>query len=245
MFPLRDDNPTHRFPVLTVALIVLNVLVFGYQSTKPNPTQFATVAELEASQTGLVCEFAVVPDRVLDGDTPADPCVDINRKQGRYTGLVTHQFVHADWLHLLGNMLFLWVFGNNIEDRLGRLRFLPFYLLCGVFAALGQALTDPASAIPLIGASGAISGVLGAYILAFPRARVLALVTVIPVRLPAWIVLGAYIAFQFVYVSDQAQEGAGGVAYWAHIVGFVAGMALLFPFQAGRPRHRPERRAAA
>lgn len=244
MFPLRDDNPTHRFPVLTVALIALNVLVFAFQSTKPNPAEFATVAELKASQTGIVCEFAVVPDRVLDGDAPADPCVDINREQGRFTGLVTHQFIHADLLHLLGNMLFLWVFGNNIEDRLGRLRFLPFFLLCGVLAALGQALTDPTSAVPLIGASGAISGVLGAYILAYPRARVLALVTVIPVRLPAWIVLGVYIAFQFVYVSGQAQEGAGGVAYWAHIVGFVAGMALLFPFQAGRPRGRPDRSGA-
>lgn len=242
MLPLKDDNPTRRFPMLTVLLIALNVLVFGYQTSKPNPQTFSTVTELAASQTGFVCEFATVPDRVLDGQAPSgDPCVDLNREHARYAGLVTHQFIHAGWLHLLGNMLFLWVFGNNIEDRLGRLRFLPFYLLCGILAALGQAMTDPSSAVPLIGASGAISGVLGAYILLFPRARVLSLVGIIPLRLPAWIVLGVYIAFQFFYVSGQAQGGEGGVAYWAHIVGFVAGLALIRPFLAGRGRDPSER----
>lgn len=237
MLPLKDDNPTRRFPVLTVMLIALNVLIFGYQSTKPNPESFSTTAELRASQSGIVCEFSAVPDRVLHGRAPAsDPCLELNREQTRLTGLVTHQFIHASWLHVLGNMLFLWVFGNNVEDRLGRIRFLPFYLICGIAAALGQALTDPSSTVPLIGASGAISGVLGAYLLLFPRARVLSLVTVIPVRLPAWIVLGIYIAFQFVYVGGQAQEGEGGTAYWAHIVGFVAGMALILPFLTGRRR---------
>ncbi len=245
MLPLKDDNPTQRFPILTVLLIALNVLIFAYQSTKPNPQTFATTTELAASQSGIVCEFSVVPDRVLDGRAPADdPCLDLNRKQARLTGLVTHQFIHASWLHVLGNMLFLWVFGNNIEDRLGRIRFLPFYLLCGIAAALGQALTDPSSTAPLIGASGAISGVLGAYLLLYPRARVLSLVTIIPLRLPAWIVLGVYIAFQFVYVSGQAQSGAG-VAYWAHIVGFAAGFVLILPFLAGRRRDPARHESAA
>ncbi len=242
MLPLKDDNPTRRFPVLTVLLIALNVLVFVYQSSKPNPQTFSTITELEASQTGIVCEFAVVPDRVLGGQTPPnDACVELNRKHPRLAGLVTHQFIHASWLHLLGNMLFLWVFGNNIEDRLGRIRFLPFYLLCGILAALGQAMTDPSSIVPLIGASGAISGVLGAYFLLFPRARVLSLVGIFPLILPAWIVLGVYIAFQFVYVSGQALEGEGGVAYWAHIVGFVAGLALVIPFLTGRRPDPSER----
>jgi membrane associated rhomboid family serine protease len=237
MFPLKDDNPTLRFPVLTVLLIVLNLGIFGYQSTKPNPESFSTLTELKASQSGIVCEFATVPDRVLHGRAPeSDACLTVNSEQPRLSGLVTHQFIHASWLHVLGNMLFLWVFGNNIEDRLGRMRFLPFYLLCGVLAALGQALTDPNSVIPLIGASGAISGLLGAYFLLFPRARVLTLVTVIPMRLPAWIVLGVYIGFQFVYVGGQAQEGQGGTAYWAHIVGFAAGLALILPFLTGRRR---------
>lgn len=245
MLPLKDDNPTRRFPILTVLLIVLNIGIFGYQSTKPNPQTFSTTTELAASQSGIVCEFGVVPDRVLDGQAPTeDPCLALNRKQSRITGLVTHQFVHASWLHVLGNMLFLWIFGNNIEDRLGRIRFLPFFLLCGILAALGQALTDPSSAAPLIGASGAISGILGAYFLLFPRVKVLSLVTIIPLRLPAWIVLGVYIALQFLYTGGQAQKGQGGVAYWAHIIGFAAGLILVLPFLAGRRSDPAERRIA-
>jgi membrane associated rhomboid family serine protease len=235
VLPLKDDNPTRRFPILTVLLIALNIGIFGFQSTRSDAQKFSTRAELAASQSGIICEFGVVPDRVLDGRAPTDdPCLDLNRRQARATGLITHQFVHASWLHVLGNMLFLWVFGNNIEDRLGRIRFLPFYLLCGIIAALGQALTDPSSSAPLIGASGAISGVLGAYFVLFPRVKVLSLVTIFPLRLPAWLVLGVYIALQFLYVGGQAQKGQGGVAFWAHIIGFAAGMLLILPFLAGR-----------
>ncbi len=250
MLPLRDDNPTARFPVLTVLLIVLNVLVFAYQSTRPVadlPQGELTGDQVQAfndSRDGLVCEFGMLPDRVLDGDVPVnDVCTARNLEQARFTGVVTHQFVHADLLHLLGNMLFLWVFGNNVEDRLGRIRFLPFYLLCGALAAVGQALTDPSSLVPLIGASGAISGVLGAYFLLFPRAHVLTLVGIIPLRLPAWLVLGAYIAFQFIYVGGQTDAAGGGVAYWAHIAGFIAGLVLILPFLAGR--RSPDRRSRA
>lgn len=236
MFPLKDDNPTHRFPVLTVALIVLCVAVYAFQATKPNPETFTTERQFDESQSALICEYGMIPDRILDGQAPRqDICVAYNERQPRVLPLVSHQFVHADLLHLAGNMLFLWVFGNNVEDRLGRIRFLPFFLLCGIIAALGQALTDPTSLAPMIGASGAIRGVLGAYLILFPRARVLTLLGIIPLRLPAWMVLGLYMLFQFLYVSQQAQEGAGGVAYWAHIVGFGAGMALIVPFLAGRP----------
>jgi membrane associated rhomboid family serine protease len=237
MLPLKDDNPTRRFPVLTVALIALNILLFAYQSTKPNPQTFSSLSEFNASQSGMVCEFGVVPDRVLDGHAPQnDACVLRNEEQGRLVSLVTHQFIHGGWFHLFGNMLFLWIFGNNVEDRLGRMRFLPFFLLCGIVAALGQALTNPESTVPLIGASGAISGVLGAYFVLFPRARVLTIVGIIPLRLPAWIVLGAYIALQFLYIGGQSQAGEGGVAYWAHVFGFVTGAALILPFLAGRRR---------
>jgi membrane associated rhomboid family serine protease len=245
VLPLKDDNPTRRLPVLTVALIVLNVLVFAYQSTRPVPDlpQGALtpqqVSAFDDSREGLICAFGLIPDRVLDGQAPAnDVCVARNLDESRFTGIVTHQFVHAGLLHLLGNMLFLWVFGNNVEDRLGRIRFLPFYLLCGVIAGLGQALTDPTSTAPLIGASGAISGILGAYLVLFPRARVLTIVGIIPLKLPAWLVLVVYVAFQFLYVGGQAQEGGGGVAYWAHIIGFGAGMALITPFLIGRPERR-------
>ncbi len=240
MLPLKDDNPTSRFPVLTVVLIALNILLFAYQSTKPNPQRFESLAEFNASQSGMVCEYGLLPDRVLHGSAPQDDaCVLRNDEQPRLVGLISHQFIHGGWLHLFWNMLFLWIFGNNVEDRLGRIRFIPFYLLCGIIAALGQALTSPDSIVPLIGASGAISGVLGAYFVLFPRARILTIVVIVPLRLPAWIVLGAYIALQFLYIGGQSQEGEGGVAYWAHVFGFVAGAALILPFLAGR--RRPER----
>ena len=109
MLPLRDDNPTRRFPILTVLLIALNIGIFAYQSTRPDPQRFSTTTELAASQTGMVCEFSVIPDRVLNGTAPTgDPCLALNRKHARLTGLVTHQFIHASWFHVLGNMLFLW-----------------------------------------------------------------------------------------------------------------------------------------
>ena len=240
MIPLRDDNPTLRVPVLTLLLIVVNVAVFLVQSTRPDPERIP-VSEFAGTQSGMICRYGVVPDRLVDGkvdqsDLVNQVCAEVNAKEPRVVTLVTHQFIHGGWLHLAGNMLFLWVFGNNVEDRLGRLRFLPFYLLCGIIAALGQVFVDPGSGSALIGASGAISGVLGAYLLLFPRARVLTLVTIIPLRLPAWIVLGAYLAFQFMDVSQNSVED--GVAHWAHIAGFVAGLVLIRPFLVGRPPPR-------
>jgi len=243
MLPLYDDNPTRRFAILTVLLIAINVAIFAWQSTKPDPRTFKTVAEFNASQEAVLCEFGVIPERVSGGRNldANDLCVIENAKQWRFTTLITHQFLHGSLMHLLGNMLFLFIFANNVEDRLGRVWFLPFYLLCGIIAALGQILMEPHSASLLIGASGAISGVLGAYLIMFPRARVLALVAIIPVRLPAWVILGAYFVFQFLFVArSSGTEGGGGVAYWAHIVGFVAGMLLAILFTRGRPR-RPGR----
>ncbi len=247
MLPLRDDNPTHRFAILTLLLIIVNIAIFAVQSTRPDPQSFATQQEFDRSQSGLVCEFGVMPDRLVHGKATGDAfteiCAEANARQPRATSLVTHQFMHGSWLHVLGNMLFLWIFGNNVEDRLGRVRFLPFYLLCGIIAAIGQVIVAPDSTAMLIGASGAISGVLGAYFLMFPKARVLALVAIIPMRLPAWIVLGAYLAFQIFYVSQSSgTDGGGGVAYWAHIIGFGAGLLLAIPFQIGRPRRRPPAR---
>ena len=148
-------------------------------------------------------------------------------------------------LHLVFNMLFLWVFGNNIEDRLGRLRFLPFYLLCGALAGLAQARRTPDSPIPLIGASGAISGVLGAYLVLYPRVRIWTVVLplfFLPFKLPAWLWLGIYFALQFVYLGDAATSGGGGVAYMAHIGGFVAGAVLIRPFLAGGASRPPPAR---
>lgn len=246
MIPIHDDNPTHRIPVLTILVILVNVAVFVVQSTRPEPERIP-VAEFSETQSGMICRNGVVPDRLIDGKIDQDDltyriCALENTERARATTLVTHQFVHGDWLHLVGNLIFLWVFGNNVEDRLGRLRFLPFFLLCGIIAALGQVLMDPGSGSALIGASGAISGVLGAYLLLFPRARVLTLVTIVPLRLPAWVVLGAYMAFQFLFISNQ-QGGGDGVAYGAHIVGFIAGALLIRPFLIGRPPPRRRSRS--
>ncbi|MEW6582137.1 MAG: rhomboid family intramembrane serine protease [Actinomycetota bacterium] len=238
MIPLKDFNPTRRIAVLTIGLIILNVLAFVYQQTKPDDGSLQ-------SQQAFVCEYSLIPDHVLHGPDPqadaragVDPqaaCQSLNQEQNRYLGLVTSLFLHGSWLHLLGNMLFLWVFGNNVEDALGRARFIPFYLLCGVLAALAQAISDPDSAIPLIGASGAISGVLGAYLVLHPRSLVLTLI--LPfflVPIPAWLTLGLYFVLQFVYLAGESTVGAG-TAYWAHIGGFVAGLVLIKAFMVGRP----------
>jgi membrane associated rhomboid family serine protease len=239
VIPIKDDNPTHRTPVLTIGLIVACVLVFLFQAQKPDD------ASLEGQQA-FACEYGLVADHLVNGEDRREPsgrdgglatCQGLNQEHNRFLGLFTSQFLHGGWLHLAGNMLFLWVFGNNIEDRLGRLRFLPFYLLCGALAGLAQVATDPSGDIPLIGASGAISGVLGAYLVLYPRVLVWTVVPpffFLPFRVPAWMWLGIYFALQFLYLGDESTVGGGGVAYFAHIGGFAAGAALITPFGAGR-----------
>jgi membrane associated rhomboid family serine protease len=221
MIPIRDDNPTHTTPFVTVGLIALNVLAFIYQLT------------LGPANELLVFRFGAIPAELFTGarsvtDAAIPPTLT----------LFSSMFLHGGLFHVAGNMLYLWVFGNNIEDTLGHVRFLLFYLLCGVLAAYGHALTDPTSTVPMIGASGAISGVLGAYLVLFPHARVL---TIIPLGffvhwtwVPAGLVLGLWILIQF--VNGFFTLGApGGVAWFAHIGGFFAGLLLLYLF---RPRRR-------
>jgi len=231
VIPLKDVNPTRRPSVLTIGLIVLCALVFAYQQTKPDDGSLG-------GRQAFICEYGLVADHLVHGDDPqADTCQQLNQRQDRLTGLVTSMFLHADVMHIAFNMLFLWVFGNNIEDRLGRLRFLPFYLLCGIAAGVAQSLVDPSGAVPLIGASGAISGVLGAYLVLYPRVRIWTVVLpffFLPFRLPAWIWLIIYFVLQIAYLGGSATAGGGGVAYMAHIGGFVAGAALILPFLAGR-----------
>jgi membrane associated rhomboid family serine protease len=159
--------------------------------------------------------------------------------------VLTAMFLHGGWLHLLGNMLFLFVFGNNVEDRLGRLRFLAFYLVCGYAATYGFALFQASSTQPLVGASGAIAGVLGAYLVLYPRARVLSLLTFLfflPVRLPAWVVLGSWFLLQYLYFRGAGVAAGSGVAYGAHVVGFVVGAFLVWGLRSSRaaaPRWSP------
>jgi membrane associated rhomboid family serine protease len=214
MIPLHDDNPTATPPVLTVALIVACVLTFFWQ--------LSLGPQLER----MIYAFGVIP-AVLLGDLALPE--EIARVAPPAT-VFTSMFLHGGWMHLIGNMLYLWIFGNNIEDAMGHARFIVFYLLCGVAAALAQALPDPQSTIPMIGASGAISGVLGAYLLLFPHARVLVAIPLgfylHTVRIKAGWVLGFWFVLQL--ISTVASAGQqGGVAFGAHIGGFVAGMALL------------------
>ena len=223
MIPIRDENPTHSAPVVTIALIAANVLVFLWQLMLP-----ASGAEAAVYSLGLV-------PAVLFGSSELP--AEIRTVPAVLTP-ITSMFLHGGFLHLAGNMLYLWVFGDNIEDRMGRGRFLAFYVICGIAAALAQALPDPRSEIPMIGASGAVSGVLGAYILLYPRTPVLVAVPLLIVlytfHLPALAVLGIWFVGQL--LSSMAQAGEAGIAFRAHIGGFVAGLLLILPFvRSGRP----------
>ena len=222
MIPLHDDNPTDLKPVITVGLILACGLVFFWQANLPP----------DAARRA-VYGFGMVPAVIFGSATlPADVAV-----LPAPATIVTSMFLHGGLMHLLGNMLFLWIFGNNIEDSMGHLRFIVFYLICGIAAAFAQALQDPGSTLPMIGASGAIGGVLGGYAMLFPRAHVLVLVPLgffmHLMRIPALLVLGLWFLLQFLY-SAMAGEQQGGVAYWAHIGGFVAGMVLIIPFRSRR-----------
>jgi membrane associated rhomboid family serine protease len=213
MIPLRDDNPVRTVPVLTYALIVGCVLLFLWQ------------VSLGARMEAAIYAYGLIPD-VLLGDARLPP--ELARVPAWLT-VFTSMFLHGSWMHLIGNMLYVWIFADNVEDRLGHGRFAVFYLLCGVAAALAQALPDPDSQIPMVGASGAISGVLGAYLLMFPRAHVLVLLPLGPfsqlTRLPALLVLGLWFALQL--LSEMVAPADAGVAFRAHIGGFVAGLVLL------------------
>jgi len=235
MIPLKDDTPRLTSPVLTYLLISANLLVFLYELSLGRRAQGHF---LEA--------FALIPAHLLSSLHGAMPHV-----HGHAHGapllvgvlpIFTSMFLHAGWLHLIFNMWFLWVFGRNLEDGLGHVPYLVFYLTCGVAAALAQTAVTPASVIPTVGASGAIAGVMGGYFVRYPRARVLMLVPfffIFFVWLPAWVVLGYWFVLQFlsgVGSSLLGPEMGGGVAFWAHVGGFLAGVFLvrLFPLRTRR-----------
>lgn len=217
MIPLHDDNPTQGTPLVTLMLIGICIAVFLYQT---NLSQQA--AELFAFQYGAIPAI-VFGQASLPEEAVAIPVA---------LTLVSSMFLHGSWMHLLGNMLYLWIFGNNIEDVMGHAKFVLFYTLSGILAALSHALTDPSSQIPMVGASGAISAVLGAYILLFPRAHVLVLLPMIGMtRVAAGIVLGMWFVTQLISGGMSMGAAGGGVAFFAHIGGFIAGMALIGLFK--------------
>jgi membrane associated rhomboid family serine protease len=233
MIPLKDDVPSHSLPFVTVALIGLNVLAFLYQLSLGLDARGPGAGAAEA----FVFEFGVIPCRLTQACPGALVRVADDFPHPWVT-IVTSMFLHGGMLHIGGNMLYLWIFGDNVEDTLGHGRFLLFYLVSGVAAALGQTLVSPTSSVPMIGASGAVSGVLGAYLLLFPHATILTLVTfgffIKFLHVPALIVLGFWIVLQLIngYITVSAQSmgrgESGGVAWFAHIGGFLAGMLLLF-----------------
>jgi membrane associated rhomboid family serine protease len=223
MIPLRDDNPTTLAPVITVGLIALCTLAFFWQLS------LGTHAEAVIQALGFM-------PAAMFGNQPLSP--ELRQVPATLT-IVTSMFLHGGWMHLIGNMLYLWIFGNNVEDAMGHARFVVFYLLCGAAAVLAQALPAPNSTIPMIGASGAISGVLGAYLLLYPHARVLVLIPLGAfsrmLYLPAMLVLGFWFLLQLLntFLADPNQPG---VAFGAHAGGFVAGM-LLIPLFKRRDVH--------
>ena len=231
MFPYRDDNPTLAPPVVTVALIGLNVaawLLIQGMGAEPYLSK-------------SVCELGLIPGEVLGRIPPgysipmteSAACV-IDADPAWHTAL-TSMFLHGGWFHLIGNMWFLWLFGNNVEDSMGHVRYLVFYLLSGVAAAAAQTFVNPSSAIPMVGASGAISGVMGAYIVLYPRVRVHMLVVlgffVTRIAVPAFLMLGYWFLLQILGGVPALGEEKGGVAFWAHAGGFIAGALLILVFK--------------
>jgi membrane associated rhomboid family serine protease len=215
MIPLRDVIPSRTFPALVIAIIVLNAFAFLFEQT---------LSDRELAL--FVRVYGVVPASFT------------------WSSVFTSMFLHGGWMHILGNMLFLWIFGDNVEDRLGHGRFVAFYLLCGTVAALAHVMSEPGSLIPTIGASGAVAGVMGAYFVLYPHSRILTLLPLFifwqVIEVPAVLFLGLWFALQLfsgVGTMLMATQGApaGGIAFWAHVAGFVAGVVLVFAFR------RPER----
>jgi membrane associated rhomboid family serine protease len=235
MIPIRDDQPSYSTPFINYFIIALNVLVFLFE--------LSIGAEGRRALNAFVFEFGVVPvriERALAG-------------VGQYTlattlpTILTSMFLHGGWLHIIGNMWFLWIFGDNIEDHLGHFRYLLFYLACGVAAAVTHIIFNLSSNEPTVGASGAIAGVMGAYVILFPRARVLTLVVLIVFFtfwwIPAWVFLGYWFLIQFLSGAAmsiaETSRSTGGIAFWAHVGGFVAGILLIkkLPQRARRYRY--------
>jgi rhomboid family protein len=227
VIPYHDENETQRTAVVTLAIIAACVLTWI----------FVEGAGAERPLAASVCNYGLIPGE-LTGKLPpgvrfpmGDGLVCLTDPGHQFANVIYSMFLHGSWMHLLGNMWFLWLFGNNIEDAMTRPRFLLFYLLCGLAAALLQVMAQPNSNIPMVGASGAISGVMGAYLVLFPRVRVYTLVPLVfiltSVALPAWVMLLYWAFLQFVGGLGAVGAEGGGVAFWAHVGGFIAGVVLV------------------
>jgi membrane associated rhomboid family serine protease len=250
MIPYRDDNATQRTPYVTYVFIAINVAAWLLVQRGGETLSLAS----------SVCNFGLIPGeltRAIPAGVPfpmGNNLVCVTDPGPQFSHLITSMFLHGSWMHLIGNMWFLWLFGNNVEDAMTRPRFVVFYLVCGIVAAMAQIAANPASAVPTVGASGAISGIMGAYLVLYPRVRVYTLVPlgffITTVALPAWFMLVFWALIQIASgVTAIGGEDKGGVAFWAHVGGFVAGMVLIKLFArsdhlaAHRAHHwQPQRR---
>ena len=226
MFPIRDENPSRHVPFATWALIAANILFF-----------FRELALPPQAAEKLIYLYGLVPARFLHPEWAATAGLPVHT----YWPFLTTMFLHGGWFHIIGNMWFLWIFGDNVEDRMGPVRFLVYYLLCGVAAGFVHVITNPASQVPAVGASGAIAGVMAAYLMLFPRARILAVFPPffwLRFRLPAYLYLGFWFLMQFLSggLAITSRREVGGIAWWAHVGGFVTGLATFWVFL--RPRQK-------
>jgi membrane associated rhomboid family serine protease len=233
VFPYHDENQTLRTPIVTFVLIALNVCVW----------LFVQGAGATLPLARSVCNLGLIPGELTASLSPGTPfpmgegLVCLTDPGRQIPNVLSSMFLHGSWMHLLGNMWFLWLFGNNIEDSMSRPRYLAFYLLSGLTAALAQVMANPQSEVPMVGASGAISGVMGAYLVLFPRVRVFTLVPLgfilTTLALPAWVMLiyWAFLQFAGGVTSIVGEQSGGGVAFWAHLGGFVAGVVLVKLFE--------------
>jgi membrane associated rhomboid family serine protease len=225
MIPLKDNIPTRQFPVVSVAIIVANVVVFladqatGHVELVRAITPDGYPVQARHFEGGLSAQYALIPAQLSANLSAA------------WVTLFTHMFLHANWLHIGGNMLSMWIFGNNVEDTLGKGRFIVFYLMCGLAAAAAQIAASPGSEVPMVGASGAIAGMMGAYLILFPNAQIL---TLVPwgffsslMEIPALIVVGLWALLQFFSAQWMGGGSGGGVAYFAHVGGFAAGVVMI------------------
>ncbi|MBW2424015.1 MAG: rhomboid family intramembrane serine protease [Deltaproteobacteria bacterium] len=231
MFPIKDENPHYLTPFVTYALVAANVASWVFVQGLGQPSLLV----------GSICELGLIPGEVL-GRVAIGTRVELGDavcvigESGRWHTLVSSMFLHGGWMHLIGNLWFLWIFGNNVEDSMGHGRFVVFYLLCGLAAAGIQMAADPGSSIPMVGASGAIGGVMGAYIVLYPRVHVHMLIVlgfyVTRIVVPAVFMLGYWFGLQLLGGAvSLSRTGQGGVAFWAHVGGFVAGGLLIFGFR--------------
>ncbi len=234
MIPIRDDQPRFSTPYITYFFVALNVVVFV--------SELLVGMQSQRQLNAFLYQFGVVPKQVtglLTGYPTFSPL-------GAMVPMLTSMFLHASWLHIIGNMWVLWIFGDNIEDYLGHFKYLVFYLLCGLAASFAHVLLNLGSKVPSVGASGAIAGVMGAYFVLYPRARVLTIVPLIVFFtfwwLPAWIVLGYWFLVQFLSGAATSiaysSQTSGGIAFWAHVGGFVAGIVLIKVFPERQRRNR-------